>query len=91
MYHQISEESTQIIVDEPLDKADWKIQDFAGANRFSDQGVAVCKIRSKSEQADYMLSLNSKAFDMIEAKKNQPSSTAELKFNNVELDSENGT
>ena len=62
------EEEARELIDEQLDAAGWKVQDYKKLNLGAGQGVAVREFPLKTGFADYMLFVNRKAAGVIEAK-----------------------
>jgi type I restriction enzyme R subunit len=55
-------------IDEALKQAGWAIQDFCRLNPAADVGVVIREFPLKKGQADYLLIVNRKAVEVIEAK-----------------------
>lgn len=62
------EEDARKLIDELLDAAGWKVQDYRKINLGAGPGVAVREFPLKTGSADYMLFVDRKAAGVIEAK-----------------------
>ena len=62
------EEKARQEIDQLLEKADWKIQDYRELNLGASLGVAVREFSLKSGEADYLLFVDRKPVGVIEAK-----------------------
>ncbi|MDD2716521.1 MAG: type I restriction-modification enzyme R subunit C-terminal domain-containing protein [Candidatus Wallbacteria bacterium] len=64
------EDKVRIIIDQNLEKAGWKVQDYRSINLGASPGVAVGYFPLKNQlEADYVLFVDRKAIGIIEAKK----------------------
>ncbi len=62
------EEKARQKIDQLLEKADWKVQDYRKLNLGASFGVAVREFPLKSGEADYLLFVDRKPVGAIEAK-----------------------
>lgn len=63
-----AEEKARQHIDQLLEKADWKIQDYLELNLGASLGVAVREFPLKSGEADYLLFADRKPVAVVEAK-----------------------
>ena len=62
------EQEARKFIDEQLEAAGWKVQDYKKLNLGASQGVAVREFPLKTGSADYLLFVDRKAAGVIEAK-----------------------
>ncbi|YCM45356.1 hypothetical protein V2O64_04885 [Verrucomicrobiaceae bacterium 227] len=63
------EESARHHIDALLGAAGWAVQDIAEINLSAARGIAIRELRSQGGPADYLLFVDGKALDVVEAKK----------------------
>jgi type I restriction enzyme, R subunit len=62
------EELARINIDKQLTACGWSVQDMSGLNRYASPGVAVREFPLATGEADYLLFVDGKAVEVVEAK-----------------------